>query len=170
MKRFIILITALILPFYSFSQHTVQLQNLWAEPQVHVLFQGYTISFTIRDINRALELLAETGDSTYGTASKLDTAKQYFIELYSGFNTEYHSALQPLIQKGIGTFLLTAGHAVVENSRHKKLKAIMVDLDKRVGGENIADVKFYDPNTDKLLFSGQMAADMYNKDMGIDYY
>ena len=170
MKRFAILITALILPFYCFSQHAVQLQNLWQEPQVHVLFQGYTVSFTIRDINRALELLAETGDSTYGITSKLDTAKQYAIELYPGFNTDYHNPLQPLLQKGVGTFLLSIGHAVIENHKHKKLKAVMVDLDKPVGIENVLDTKFYDPDTGKLLFSGQMAGELYGKDMGIDYY
>ena len=170
MKRFVIFITALILPFCSFSQRTVQLQNLWQEPQVHVFFEGYTVSFTIRDINRALELLAETGDSTYGVMSKLDTAKQYTIELYPGFNTEYHNALQPLLQKGVGVFLLSIGHAVIENRKHKNLKSIVVDIDKPVGIENLLIVKCYDSNTGKLLFSGQMAGDLYGKDMGIDYY
>lgn len=170
MKRLFILISLVSQAITAPAQRTVQLQNLWAEPQVHVSFQGYIISFTIRDINRALELLAETGDSTYGVRSRLDTAKQYYIELYPGYNTEYHTALQPLIQKGVGLFLLTIGHAEVENHRHRSLSAINIDIEKRFEGGRAADVRVYDPRSGKLLFSGELPLDLYGKDMGIDYY
>ena len=169
MKRISLLFVVFIVSFSTHAQHTVQMRNLWADPEVHVLFEGYTVSFTIKDINRALELLAETGDSTYGTSSGLDTAKQYYVELYPGFRTEYRNSLQPLLQKGVGAFLLTSGHAVIKNPKHKKVKYIIVDIKPLIGGVDVTDVKFYDPNTDKLIFNGQIAAGMYHKDLGIDY-
>ena len=169
MKRISLLFVAFIVSFSVDAQHTVQMKNLWAEPQVHVLFDGYTVSFTIKDINRALVLLAETGDSTYGTSSGLDAAKQYSLELFSGYRTEYHNPLQPLLQKGVGAFLLTKGHAVIENEKHKIIKNIITDTQPLFGGLDITDVKFYDPRNNEMLFNGQIAADMYNKDLGIDY-
>jgi hypothetical protein len=137
---------------------------------VHVLFGGYTVSFTIRDINRALQLMAEAGDSTYGTTSGLDTTKQYTVELYPGYRTEYRTTIQPMLQLGVGAFLLRKGKAVVQNPKHKKLKMITIDVTPVVDGENLTDIKFYDPANNNLVFNGQMIADMYNMDLGIDNY
>jgi len=168
MKRITLLSAALLYSCIVLAQRTIQLRNLWAEPQVHVVFDGFVVSFTIKDINRAIQLLAEAGDSTYGTTSHLDTAKQYTTELFAGYNTEYRDKLQPLLQKGVGAFLLTSGHALIENSKHKKLKGIVVDAQPYDEGEHISDVKFYDINSRKLLFNGQLPAELFNKDIGIE--
>lgn len=154
----------------TFAQKTTTLRNLWARPQVHVLFRGYTISFSLRDINRALELLTETGDYTYGTKCILDTGGNYAIELFEGTKTEYKNPLQPLIQNGVGAFLLTGGHAQIENTKHKQLTMVEVEIEGADNGENFAFIHVYDPKTKTLIFSGKMAVNMYNKDMGIDYY
>ncbi len=168
MKIASLFLLACTLSFSAIAQRTIQIRNLWAEPQVHVVFEGYVVSFTIKDINRALVLLAETGDVSFDTTSRLDPSKQYNVELFSGYRTEYRNRLQPLLQKGVGAFLLTKGHAVVENSKRKKLKNIEVDIQPRLEGVNVYNVKFYDPNTSKLIFNGEMAIELYNKDLGIE--
>lgn len=162
------LLTVFFLSYSSFAQRAIPMRNIWTRPQVHVLFEGYTISFTIKDINRALVLLAETGDTTFGRISGLDTAKDYFCELYSGTRMEYHSELQNLIQNGVGAFLLTAGHAYIENPKHKQMQAILADINVFPNGVDHAFIVFYDPRNNKRLFTGRMAANMYNKDLGID--
>ncbi len=150
------------------AQQTIQLHNLWAKPQVHVLFNGYIISFKIKDINRALELLAETGDTTYGRTSGLDTAREYHTELLSGLRMEYKTPLQPLLQRGVGVFLLMAGQAEVRNPRGKKLKEIVADIEPVKRDDEAAYIRFADPRNNYLLFSGSMATEMYKKDIGID--
>ncbi len=135
---------------------------------MHVLFEGYTVSFTIKDINKALELLSETGDTTYGATSSLDTAKDHFLELYRGTRQEYRNRLQPLMQRGVGAFLLTAGRAYIETPKHKKVTDIIVDIQPIITGTDKVMIFFYDAKTKALLFSGTMSADMYNKDLGID--
>ncbi len=120
MKSISLLLAAFFLSCFTVPQHTVQIRNLWEKPQVHVLFEGYTISFTIKDINKALQLLAETGDSTYGLESPFDTNKNYNFELYPGTRMEYHTQVQPMLQNGVGAFLLTAGHAEIRNEKQKK--------------------------------------------------
>jgi hypothetical protein len=162
----------LLAGFLSLSSHAqrfIQLRNLWAEPQVHVLFNGYKISFTVRDVSKALQLLAETGDSTYWASRNLDTSKQYYAELFPGYRTEYHNTLQPLMQKGVGAFLLYKGMAVIENTRKKKVKKVTVDTQPLIGGVNVADLKFYDPGTGIMIFNGQMPDIMKNADLGIDF-
>jgi hypothetical protein len=168
MKCIGLLLTGFILPIALFAQRTVQLRNLWARPQVHVLFGDYTVSFTIKDINKALTLLSQTGDHTFATSCNLDTGGNYIIELYPGLRMEYHNSLEPILQKGVGAYLLLCGHAVVQNRKHKKLKAVVSDIQPLIEGVDLTDIKFYDPKTNKLLFSGNMAADMYYKDIGID--
>lgn len=168
MKSWLLLLAALILSWSSFAQRTVKIRNLWAKPQVHVLFRGYTVSFTIKDINKALLLLAETGDSTYGLSSRLDEKKEYALELYPGSRTEYRNVLQPMIQKGVGAYLLTAGHAVIKRKRHKKLKEMLIDIGARGIGENDILITVYDPKNRKMVFQGRMKIEMYNKDLGID--
>ncbi len=145
------------------------MRNIWTRPQVHVLFQGYIISFTIKDINRAMELLQETGDTTYGKSCGLDTAGNFVLEFFPGFHQEYHSKLQWLMQTGVGAFLLSAGLAFIETERHKKVPAIVADMVPLMDGVEFTAFKFYDPKTKTMLFDGLMAAGMYNKDMGIDY-
>ena len=168
MKRICLFLTVFLLSYPAFSQLTIQMRNIWTRPQVHVLFEGYTISFTIKDIDQALLLLTETGDSSFGRTSGLDTAKDYFCELYSGTRMEVHTSLQALLQNGVGAFLLSAGHAYIENSRHKPVRAVIMDAEPFPGGVNNAYVRFSDPHNDKRVFTGKMAADMYNKDLGID--
>ena len=141
MKSVSLLLFALIISGTTQAQRTIQLRNLWTRPQVHVLFQGYSISFTIKDIDKALQLLAETGDTTYGTTCGLDTSGDYVVELFPGLKMEYRKPLQILMQKAVGAFLISAGHAYII---------------------------FTDPNNDNMIFAGMMAADMYRKDLGID--
>jgi hypothetical protein len=167
-RNFLLLLLMIILSSTAFAQHTVKMRNLWARPQVHVMFGTYTVSFTIKDINRALSLLAEAGDSTYGMSCGLDTGKNYFIELFPGIHNEYRNSLQRLLQNGIGAFLITAGRAQIINEKHKKILAVISDVQPVVDGLKNTYVTFYDPNTDKMVFSGRMIALMYHKDVGID--
>jgi len=164
----LILGLVLVLDFPATAQRTIKMRTLWSPPQVHVLFQGYTISFTIRDINKALSLLAETGDTLYGSTSNLDTGRNYAMELYPGTHTEYHNRLQPLMQKGVGVFLLLSGHALVENKKHKLLRDISSEIGIAPNGEPDVLINFYDPLNHNMLFSGKMKVEMYNKDLGID--
>ena len=169
MKYLSLLLLAITLSFYSFAQRNIQMGNLWTRPQVHVLFQGYTVSFTIKDINRAMELLLETGDSTFGSSCGLDTAGNYLVELYPGLHQEYHNKQQIIMQKGVGAFLLNAGHAYIENARHKTVKVILTDMKPLMPGVGVTAVKFYDPANNILLFDGMLPAEMFHKDLGIDY-
>ena len=169
MKRIALLLIGLVLFYSAFAQRTIKMRNLWARPQVHVTFNGYVVSFTLKDINRALTLLNETGDSTFGSYCALDTGKNHFIELYPGSRMEYHNSLQPLLQNGVGAFLLLAGHAYIETPRHKYVPAIAADIQPVQEGRDKALILYYDPQNNKMLFSGQMAVDMYNQDLGIDY-
>lgn len=159
---------AFLLLSFACAQRSLRLRTLWTRPQVHVLFEGYTVSFTIKDINKALELLSETGDTSYGATSSLDTAKDHFLELYRGTRQEYRNRLQPLLQRGVGAFLLTAGRAYIETPKHKKVTDIIVDIQPIIAGTDKVMVFFYDAKSKALLFSGTMSADMYNKDLGID--
>ena len=168
MKRLSLFFIVFLLSYSVFAQRTIQMRNIWTRPQVHVLFEGYTLSFTIRDIDRALLLLAETGDTSFGLVSGLDTGKDYYCELYSGTRMEYRNPMQNLLQNGVGAFLLTAGRAYIENPKHRHIQAVTADLNVFPGGVEHAFILFYDPKNNKRLFTGQMAANMYNKDVGID--
>ncbi len=170
MNRLPLLFAVLILSFSSFAQKTIQVRNIWAEPQIHVLFQGYTVSFSIKDINRTLELLSERGIIAYGKTSLLDTLQQYHLELYPGFRQEYRSDLQRTMQLGVGAFLLSKGRAVIRNPKGKKLKSFVMDTAPFIEGEYVTAVKFYDPANDHMIFSGQLAKSMLNADLGIDYW
>ena len=168
MKRITLFWLVFILSYPVLAQHTIQMRQLWTRPQVHILFEGYTVSYTIKDIDKALKLLAETGDTTFGTSCRLDTAGDFYAELYSGNHMEYHNSLQPLLQQGIGAFLLSAGHADIKNSRHKTVPAVTMNIIPPVGDEQQVYVVFYDPDTGDRVFTGKMAVAMYNKDLGLE--
>lgn len=168
MKSISLFALAVILSYSTFAQRTIQIRNLWMKPQVHVLFEGYVVSFTIKDINKSLSILSDIGEHTYGTTSNLDTNQVYSVELYPGTRIAYRNELQPLLQKGVGAFLLTAGHAEIRNKKRKKLKEIIVDIGTAQEGENEVVVTVYDPKNKKMIFWGKMKVDMYNKDLGID--
>jgi hypothetical protein len=169
MKYASLLTLSLAMSAVLFAQRTVKLHNLWAKPQVHVLFEGYTLSFKIKDINRTIELLNEIGDTTYGITSGLDTLRQFPIELYPGLKLQYRNTLQPLVQRGVGCFLLLSGQAYIVNKKKKKLKEIVANILPVKGDDELAYVNFYDPHNNTLLFSGCMPVGLYNKDLGIDY-
>ncbi len=169
MKYASLLTLSLAMSAVLFAQRTVKLHNLWAKPQVHVLFEGYTLSFKIKDINRTIELLNEIGDTTYGITSGLDTLRQFPIELYPGLKLQYRNTLQPLMQRGVACFLLLSGQAHIVNKKKKKLKEIVANILPVKGDDELAYVNFYDPKNNKLLFSGCMPVGLYNKDLGIDY-
>ena len=169
MKYAFLLTLSLAMSAVLFAQRTVKLHNLWAKPQVHVLFEGYTLSFKIKDINRTIEILNEIGDTTYGSTSGLDTLRHYTLELYPGLRLQYRNPLQPLMQRGVGCFLLLSGQAYIVNKKKKKLKEIVANILPVKGDDELAYVNFYDPKNNKLLFSGCMPVGLYNKDLGIDY-
>ncbi len=168
MKHLSLLFAAFLVSYTILAQRPVQMRTMWQRPQVHVLFNGYTISFTIKDINKALVLLYETGDHTYGTSCGLDTAGDYVIELYAGMRMEYRNPQQRMMQQGIGAFLLGTGHALVQNKKHKKVMSVNKDIEPLIEGQTGTVYKFYDPQNGMLFFYGVMPADMYTKDIGLD--
>lgn len=170
MKRAWFFLATFIVVLSAHAQKEIQIRNLWTTPQVHVLFDGYNIAFSIRDINRALELLSENGVTTFGSTSGLDTANMYLIDLYAGYSQEFHDNLAPMIQLGVGAFLLSKGRAVVWKGKRKKLKKITMDIQPLIEGENETDVKFYDPRSGKLIFNGRLPEAIKNADLGIDYW
>ncbi|MES2701846.1 MAG: hypothetical protein V4649_04360 [Bacteroidota bacterium] len=142
---------------------------MWDHPQVHVLFNGYTLSFTIKDINKALSLLAETGDSTYGTSCGLDSATDFVCEIINASGMEYTSRLQQMLHREVVSYLLLSRRGHIQDRRHKHIKEIIADKQVLQAGDlDILYIKFYDPRNNKLLFFGSMRTDMYYKDMGLD--
>ena len=173
MKKGFLLLVLLAAALTAQCQKTVKIRNLWTRPQIHVHFKEYTVSFSVRDIDRALELLNGTGDYTYGTKSDLDSTKDFTIELLNDLHTEYKVALQPMLQNSIGTFLLTKGLAVITTPKHKKtrtLQSVIMDYDDLDATETNIFIHFYDPDNHHLLFTGKLPLALYNLDMGIDYY
>jgi len=168
MKRILLLFALFIVAYTAHAQRDIQMRNMWSRPRVHVLFEGYTISFTIRDVDRALRLLCETGDSTFGCTSGLDTGKDYKVELFSGVRMEYRNRLQNIMQNGVGAFLLMAGHAYIETPKRKQMQQVIADIKQFPGGVSNAFIIFTDPKNGKRVFTGRMSADMYNRDLGID--
>ena len=168
MKSLVSLLLVFFLPPALNAQHPVPIRNLWTRPQVHVLFGGYKVSFAIRDINKALALMKYIPDTTYGTKCLLDTSKNYSYELYPGTHTQYRYEMEPLLQNGVGVFLLTRGLAEVENGRHKKLKTIIADIATSETGELSTFASFYDPDTHQMIFSGRIDVDLIGRDPGID--
>jgi hypothetical protein len=168
MKRIALLLFTFIVSASVFGQRTIQMRNIWTRPQVYVFFEGYTIAFTIKDIDKALQLLYETGDTTFGTSCGLDTAKTYTVDLFPGLKMEYRNRLQFILQRGVGAFLLTSGRAYIENAKHKPVRSVICDLKPLPQGAEHAYIIFTDPRTDNMLFAGAMAADVYNKDLGLD--
>ncbi len=167
MKTYVLLVAVLFCCCGARAQRTIKMNRLWAKPQVHVFFEGYTLSFKIKDIDRALLLLAETGDTTFGLPSGLDTAAEYHCELFQ-VKMEYRNKLQPLMQQGVGTFLLLAGHAEIRGRHRRKVKAVIADIKTSQLDDELAYVTFYDPRNNRILFSGSMAVNLYNKDLGIE--
>ena len=168
MKSCLIFLLALLSCISSHAQYPVQIRNLWTRAQVHIVFNDYTVSFSIKDINRTLAIFREMGDSSHPATCELDTGLNYSYELLPGNHAEYRHPMQSLMQNVVGAFLLTAGHAVITNKREKVLKEIIVDIDPLDPGDVEGLVSFYDPKTKKMLFQGKMARAIYRKDLGID--
>lgn len=168
MKRYLIFLLALLPSYVLFGQHTVTMRNLWDRPQVHIVFNEYTLSFKIRDINKTLSILREMGDSTNDATCGLDTSLNYVYELFPGLHTQFRYPMQPLMQNVVGAFLLTAGHAHIVNKKHKVLPEIIADIEIAERGDTSSLVTFYDPKTKAMIFQGKMAFDLYKKDLGFD--
>ncbi len=168
MKGVLLLLFSFVVSLSVSAQRTIAMRNIWTRPQVYVLFQGYTIAFTIKDIDKALQLLYETGDTTFGNTCGLDTSGTYKIDLFPGLKMEYRNRVQWILQKGVGAFLLTAGHAYIEDARHRPVRSVICDLKPPSMGGDAVYILFTDPRNEQLLFAGAMSADMYNKDLGID--
>lgn len=161
----------LLLLFFAYpaqAQRTVNLRNMWTVPKVKVVFQGYTILFSVKDIDKTLGFLAEGGDTSYGTLSNLDTSQYYSCELYANNHLQYRNDLQPLLQNGVGAFLLLSGHAAVFNKRYKRIMKVTATISEAAYNEPYVLITFYDPKNHKILFYGKMRTDIYNRDLGID--
>lgn len=168
MKKMLLLLVALVLHYAAPAQRNVPLRTLWTRPQVHVLFGGYTLSFTIKDIDKALELLSQTGNHTYGSSCGLDTAGNYYIELYAGNKTQYRNRMQEVMQKAVGAFLLTAGRAYIVNAKRRNVPVIISDIQPVIKDMDHAFVSFYDPKKNNMLFYGDLPVVMYKMDLGLD--
>lgn len=168
MKRFLLCAVAILLSVGVWAQRSVKLIHLWEKPTVHVWFEGYLISFRVSDVNKALQLLAESGDSAYAHYEPLDTAGEFHAELYSGLKTEYKNTLQPLLQTVVGPFLLMSGRAEVTNPRRKKLDEVIADVMPVKQDAFVTYINFFDPKNKHLLFSGTMPMALYNKDLGLN--
>lgn len=168
MRFTLLILLVLILNSSCFGQQTIKLCNLWAKPQVHVKFGEYLLSFKIKDVDKALFLMATTGDSSYGLSSHLDESQEYLIALYPGLDMQYRDRLQRLMQRGVGVFLLLAGHAEIRKGKKKVIYEILADMSPMRNDEKYTYVNFFDPKTNAILFSGRMNKAMYNQDLGID--
>lgn len=164
----VLLVATFIWPHHLYAQKEVPLHRLWHKPGVTVIFNGYSLSFSIKNINKALNILKSVGDSTYGTDSKLDTNKTYTYWLTDYPPEVYHDMNEPMIQKGIGALILSSGWVEVRNRKGKKLKSIIVDISTPIYGQQMVHVSCYDPENNAKIFSGLMNVDLYGKDIGID--
>ena len=163
-----LLLLLLVFAYSAQAQRTIILRNMWTVPKVKVLFQGYTLLFSVKDIDKTLGFLAETGDTVYGTSSYLDTAQYYSCELFPNGHIQYGNRLQPLLQNGVGAFLLLSGHAAVFNKKHKRIMKVTANISEAAYNEPYVLITFYDPKNQKILFYGKMRTDIYNRDLGID--
>jgi len=163
-----LLIFLMLLPLSLLAQHKVNMRNLWARPQVHVLFSGYEVSFTIRDINKALRVLAANGDSSYSHYCQLDTAGDYYCELYPGIHTEYKRPIQILLQRGVGVYLLNAGLAQVKGRKKERVDNIICDMEPVEEGAPFTFASFYDGDNHQMLFNGRINTAIIGVDPGID--
>lgn len=168
--RVLLVITLMFLfPVPDLAQRTQKMRNLWTKAQVHIIFGQYRVSYAVRDINKALALLRQGEDSAlYPQHCWLDTAKNYTYELQAGTRLQYRDGMEPVLQQLVGAYLLTVGMAEVEDSRLKKLPDIIVDIRYTgLSGEKIfAD--FYDPANKAMIFSGEIPAELYNKEFPLD--
>lgn len=168
MKKLLFLVVLFLYNGASKGQYPLKMRNLWTRPQVHIIFGDYRVSFAIRDINKALRLIREQGDTLQPKKFWLDTAGNYTWELYSGTRMQYNSPEQAFIQNVVGAYLLSSGMALVENRKLKRLEEIVVDVRYTALGGDELFVDFFDPKTNQMLFSGKMPAAIYKMDMGID--
>jgi hypothetical protein len=169
MKRIITFLFLVALYARSPAQEIVKMHPLWAHPQVHVMFGEYDLYFTIHDINRAMSFLPDNQQVIYGKTSGLDTGATYNIQLLAGRQVQYRTTLEPLIQNGVGAFILLSGRALI-TKRGKTQKQITAEPGPAVdlNGTYTMSVNFYDCRTHQMLFSGIMDASLYHKDLGFE--
>lgn len=167
MKQILLLVLMVAGTLWANAQRVVKMRTMWDRPQVCVIFGEYKLYFTIQHIDKALALMAEMGDSTFGRSCGLDTAGSYTIELHPGLKNVYINPLQKLMQQGVGAFLLSSGRALV-TTRKKKLDNILMDIQPVGDTDDDAYILFYDPRHHSVLFTGKMAVNMYKKDIGLD--
>lgn len=168
MKRFVLLLPLLFILLPGMAQPAIKMRTMWDRPQVHVKFGDYTLSFTINHINKALQLIAESGDSTNGTNCGLDTNGNYIVEIYEGRTMMYGSRIQRLMHTELGAYLITAKRAYITRGKHKVVHEVIVDIEPPEMDLGIVYVRFYDPANHKLVFAGSMRKDMFNRDLGLD--
>ncbi|MBA3827925.1 MAG: hypothetical protein H0X33_03225 [Taibaiella sp.] len=162
-------ITFLFLVIFSFTaraQHTIHLVHMWQKPQVHLVYKGFHLFFTIKDINTTLQYLHRIDATLYpDSTSGLDENKLYGVELVEGRDMEYMNRLQPIMQKEAGAFMLMRGHAYIETQRHKRVKVIISEAGPAEdhNRNTFALIHFFDTKTGKELFAGMMNLALQSK-------
>lgn len=152
------------------AQQMVTMKKLWTKPEVHLVCGRYTIYFRIKDIDKALTFLPPAEQQYFGATCGLAPGTITVTELVPSTRMQYTDHLQPLLQKGVGAYLLASGHAAIEKKRHKKLTAVQVNIGPPMDFNSIrkVPVTIYDPKDGTLIFQGEMNADLYHKDLGFD--
>jgi hypothetical protein len=169
MRAVILLVVAVAFSYTSQAQKTIEMRTLWQKPQVHVIYGDYVISFTIKDIDKTLRLLAESGDNRFPTACGLDTGTDHTVQLLADVTRqEYRSNLQILLQDGVGCFLIYSGHAFIQNKKHKPVRSILADEQPPIGDVKETYLEFYNAKTNERLFSGRIFYELHGRDLGID--
>lgn len=167
-RSIIVFLTIQLSALITHAQHNIHLRNLWVEPNIHIFFQGYTVSFALKDVNKAMYMQHfELGDVQLPTQCDLDSNKHHYFELFSSPNILYRNAMQEYLHVAIGCYLLGIGKAHILNPKKKLVPDIIEDVDPNENSPFLY-IKYYDAKTHSLLFSGRMLRGMYHKDIGID--
>ena len=146
------------------AQQKIKLVKMWRPMQMHVIFHEYHLFFNLRDMDQAMSYLHEANPKMYDSTTGLDSNKLYQTEVES-MDMEYRNALQPLMQKDVGVYLLLRGHAYIEDRYHKKIRKIVARIGEALdtNGMFFVPVTFYDAHTDKMLFSGIMNVSLQHR-------
>lgn len=166
-----IFLSALLILFFTaaYGQPKIKMRAMRSRPQVHVKFGEYIVSFSITDIDKAMTFFPENEKVIYGTKCGLDSSLSYNLQLLPGRHMEYRNKLEPLLQNGVGCFLLMGGRALVSRDG-KTVKEIYAKVgpEMDLNGTYAVPISFYDSRNDKLMFSGMLDSELYKKDIGFD--
>ncbi|NDC39957.1 MAG: hypothetical protein EBZ77_00130 [Chitinophagia bacterium] len=166
--RSLILLLLLLCTSSAVAQRIVTTRNLWVRPEVHITFNGYTLSFALKDINKTLKLLESDGTPYTDAQLKLDTGQQYAVELYPGLRMEYQFPVQALIQNVTGAYLMSIGKVEIKDPRQRVVTSFILDVDYDSHGASQYLVTCFDTRRKTMIFQGRLPASLLNRDIGID--